>query len=69
MLYDLKFNNSQAAVKDSKTDPHKRFWYEPGHSHVSWIGTCLRIIMHIHINFYVWYHTGLYYGQMCIICN
>ena len=34
VLYDMKCNNSQA-VKDAKVDPHKRFFYDPGHSHVS----------------------------------
>ena len=34
MLYDMKCNGSQA-MKDAKVDPHKRFFYDPGHSHVS----------------------------------
>ena len=34
MLYDMKYNGSQA-MKDTKVDPHKRFFYDPGHSHVS----------------------------------
>ena len=34
VLYDMKYNSSQA-VKDAKTDLHKRFCYDPGHTHVS----------------------------------
>ena len=34
VLYDMKCNSSQA-MKDAKVVPHKRFFYDPGHSHVS----------------------------------
>ena len=34
VLYDMRCNSNQA-TKDSKADAHKRFFYEPGHSHVS----------------------------------
>lgn len=34
VLYDMKYNSSQA-IKETKSDPHKRFIYDPGHSHVS----------------------------------
>ena len=34
VLYDMKHNSSQA-VKEGRNDPHKRFFYDPGHSHVS----------------------------------
>ena len=33
-MYDVKCNSDQV-MKDAKLDAHKRFFYDPGHSHVS----------------------------------
>lgn len=69
VLFDLKYNTTQAAAKESKTDPHKRFWYDPGNSHVSWIGRWLRNMTYNARKFLqleVWYLTC---GQICKVSS
>ena len=34
VVYDVKCNSDQV-MKNAKLDAHKRFFYDPGHSHVS----------------------------------